>query len=54
LTAHNTGRDRAGQVTAIGLPIGAPLPADGSAMDGSDPDGKCGTNTVRAAQWSWQ
>jgi len=50
LTAYDTGRDRAGQVTAIGLPSGAPLPA----MDSSDPDGNCGTNTVRAAQWSWQ
>ena len=25
-----------------------------TAMDGSDPDGNCGTNTVRAAQRSWQ
>jgi len=25
-----------------------------TAMDGSDPDGNCGRNTVRAAQRSWQ
>jgi len=25
-----------------------------TAMDGSDPDGNCGTNTVREAQRSWQ
>ena len=25
-----------------------------TAMDGSNPDGNCGTNSVRAAQRSWQ